>query len=165
MYISVSMYACSMYVCVYLYMYVYRCTRMCRCARVGIKCTFIFICMFGCVLQYFGSVWWDPDQLQKTQTRFRFMLVMDPIHRQSEDRPMGWSVDPYRFVQWRPDGDLVPKSRHFMWVFVLVHFLIYRCRYAFTYYCYHFMRLSVIFYQFDNLYHFVRHLWLFTLVA
>ena len=28
---------------------------------------------------------------------------------------------------------------------------------------YHFMWLSVIFYQFDYLYHFMRHLWLFTL--
>ena len=29
------------------------CTRMCQCAREYVKCIFIFICMFGCVLQRF----------------------------------------------------------------------------------------------------------------
>ena len=92
-----------------------------------------------------------PDRLQETRTQSGFVLVVDPIHKRFEDRFMGWSVDQYRFVQWRPDGDSVPKLRHFMWVFILVHFLIYRCRYAFTCCTYHFIWLSIIFYQFDYL--------------
>jgi len=36
MYVSVGMYAYSMYVCVYLYMYVCGYTRMCPYARVGV---------------------------------------------------------------------------------------------------------------------------------
>ena len=39
-----------------MYMYVSGCTRMCRCARVGIKCAFIFTCVFGCVLQHLRLV-------------------------------------------------------------------------------------------------------------
>ena len=35
----------------------------------------------------------------------------------------------------------------------------------YLFYFYHFMWLSVIFYQFDYLYHFMRHLWLFTLIT
>ena len=52
--------------------------------------------------------------------RFEFIPVIDPIHWRFEDRSMRWSSDPYRFVQWRPDGDSVRKPRHFMWVFALV---------------------------------------------
>jgi len=53
---------------------------------------------------------------------------MDPIDWQFEDRLMGWFEDPYRFMQWRPDGDSDPKLHHFMWVFVLIYFLIYHCQ-------------------------------------
>jgi len=68
-------------------------------------------------LEHFGFVRWDPDQLLETRTRSGFMLVVDPIHRQFEDRSIGRSEDQYWFVQWRPDGYSVPKLRHFMWVF------------------------------------------------
>ena len=80
------------------------------------------------VLDPFGEI---RTQLQETRTRSRFVLVVDSIQWRCEDRPMGWFIDPYRFVQWRPDGNSVPKQRQLiMWVFVLLHFLIYRCRYA-----------------------------------
>ena len=88
------------------------------------------------------------DLFGKIRTRYwRFGLVpvMDPIHRRFEDRSMRWSIDQYRFMQWRPDDDSFPISRHFMWVFILVYFFIYCCRYAFTCYSYHFMWLCVIF--------------------
>ena len=41
------------------------------------------------------------------------------IHRPTH----GWSGDPYRFVQWRPDSDSVSKPYHFMWVFAFGLFL------------------------------------------
>ena len=47
---------------------------------------------------------------------------MDSIHCRFEDRPMRWSENSYRFVQWRPDGDSDPNSRHYMWVFILMLF-------------------------------------------
>ena len=71
------------------------------------------------VSDLFGEI---RTQLQETRTRSRFMLIVDPIHRRFEDLSIGWSVDQYRFVQWRPDGNSVPKPRHFMWVFVLMSF-------------------------------------------
>jgi len=92
----------------------------------------------------FGEI---RTNLQETQTQSEFVLVVDPIHKQFEDRSIGWSVDQNWFVQWRPDDDSVPKPHHFMCVFFLVHLLIYRCQYAFTYYTYHFMWFSIIFYQ------------------
>jgi len=60
--------------------------------------------------------------LQEIRTRFRFVLVVDPIHRRFEDRSMRWSVDQCWFVQWRPDDISVPKLCHFMWVFDLMSF-------------------------------------------
>jgi len=47
---------------------------------------------------------------------------MNLIHWRFKDWPMGWFREPYWFIQWRPDGDSDPKSRHFMWVFALVLF-------------------------------------------
>jgi len=67
----------------------------------------------------------DPDPFGEIWThyrRFGLELVMDPMHWRFENRPMGWSVDQYRFVQWRPEGDSVTKLRHFMWVFAFVLF-------------------------------------------
>ena len=37
--------------------------------------------------------------LLETRIRSGFMLVVDPIHKQFEDRSMGWFVDQYQFVQ------------------------------------------------------------------
>ena len=157
--------------CKYMYIYVcievYVCVYSYRCMHVGIRvCIYmqvwvlsLYLCLYvcvGCVLQYFGPVWWDPNPATGDPDPIRICALVDPIHRWFEDRSMRWSIDQYRFVQWRSDGDSIPKPRYFMWVFVLVHFLIYRCRYAFTCYTYHFMWLFIVFYQFD-------YLWLFTL--
>ena len=62
----------------------------------------------------------------------------------------------------RPDDDSVPKLRHFMSMFVLMSFFVYRCQYVFVFYFYHFMWLFDVFYQCDYLYHFMRHQWAFT---
>ena len=93
------------------------CTCMCTCA-----CVCIYACA-RCVLQRFRTHSRDADLFGKIRTcyrRFRFVPVMNLIHRRFEDRSMGWSADSYRFVQWTPDGNSVPKLRHFMWVFVLM---------------------------------------------
>ena len=151
-------------------MYVYTCTctwvytYVSGCSGVYLVYIYIYLCVWLRVAALWNSLM-RSGPLQETRTRFGFVLVMDPIQWRFEDCSIGWSVDQYRFVQWRPDGDSVSKQRHFMWVFVLVHFLIYRCRYAFTFYTYHFMWHSVIFYLFDYLYHFIRHPWLLTLIT
>jgi len=52
--------------------------------------------------------------------------VLDPFRRsgpiqwQFEDLSMRWSVNQYRFVQWRPDSDSALKLRHFKWVFLFI---------------------------------------------
>ena len=104
-----------MYVCGY--------THMCPYARVGVlACIYIYLyVLVACysISDLFGEIW---TQLQEIRTRFGSVLVVDPIHRRFEDRSMGWSVDQYQFMQWRPDGDSVSKSHHFKWVFVLMPF-------------------------------------------
>ena len=107
-----------LYVCVYLYSVGYTCI----CVHVWVyERVIMFMCACGCVVQRFRPVWWNSDPLRE----IRFGARYEPIHWRFEDRPMGWSEDSYRFMQWRPHGDSVPKRRHFMWVFALVHFLIY----------------------------------------
>ena len=77
------------YMCILVYMYVRGCTRMCQCARVGIKCIFIFICMFACVLQRLGFVLWDPNPATGDPDPIRIharcgpdtMVFRRPIHR------------------------------------------------------------------------------------
>ena len=168
-YVYVHTCTCMYYVCLSVCMSTYMCicvrgcTHVYRRARVSVECIFIFICMFGCVLQYFGTRLVRSWPLKETRTRSRFVLVLEPMHRQFEDRFMGWSVDQYRFVQWRPDGDSLPKLRHFMWVFAFVSFSYLPLTVAFTCCSYHFMWFSVIFYQFHYWYSFMRCLWLFTL--
>ena len=97
--------------------------RVCVCMHVWVLSMhlYLFVCSVACysVSDPFGEI---RTQLQETRTRSRFVLVVDPIHRRFENRSMGWSVDQYRFVQWRPDGDSVSKPHHFMWMFVLVSF-------------------------------------------
>ena len=83
-----------------VYCEVYTCTRVCL-------CEFMCLVAYYSVLDSFGDI---RTQLQETRTRSRFVLVVDPIQWRFEDRPMGWFIDPYRFLQWRPDGDSVPKS-------------------------------------------------------
>jgi len=101
------MYVLCYYVCMSMYVFVYHRVYMVACCS-------------------------DSDSLMRSELdneRFRFVLVVDPIHWRFEDRPIEWSGDSYQFVQWRPNGDSDPKSRHFMWVFALYLFLIYRCKY------------------------------------
>ena len=75
--------------CILVYVCVRGCTRICLCARVGVS--YIYIYMYVLVACYsisdlFGEI---RTQLQEIRTRFRFVLVVDPIHRQFEDRFMG----------------------------------------------------------------------------
>ena len=135
-----------------------KCLRVCLWSVYVYRGMFVWVHVFDCVLWHFGPIWWDPTRLRKTRTRFGLVLVMDLIQWRFKNWFMGWSIDQYRFMMWRPEGDLVPKPRHFMWVFVLEYFFIYCCRYVLTCYSYHFMWLSIIFYQFYYFYHFIRHL-------
>jgi len=123
---------------------------------------YLFVCVVACysILDSLGVI---RTQLQETRTGSRFMLVVDPIHRQFEDRLMGWSIDQYRFVQWRPDSDPVRKLRHFMWVFVFVSFSYLPLSICIMFYFYHFMWLFDLFYQCEYLYHSMSHERTFTL--
>ena len=59
----------------------------------------MYLCLYICgysISDPFGEI---RTQLLETRTRSGFMPVVDPIHRQFEDRPMGWFGDPYQFVQ------------------------------------------------------------------
>ena len=134
-------------VCVFIYVYLtytsmYLYGRMLDGVHVYVEC----MCRTYCIcIRVSLSVRWHVAAIRTRYGRSGYVFVVDLIHRQFEDRSTGWFVDQYQFEQWRPDGDSVPKPRHFMWAFILVHFLIYRCRYAFTCYTYHIMWLSVIF--------------------
>ena len=155
-----------MYCCVCLCTYIYAGVHVCLCVYIE-ECIRVrgYVCVSSCVWLRITVFWtrlvrYGP--LQEIRTRFGFVLVVDPIHRRFENRSMRWSVDQYRFVQWRPDGDSIPKPRHFIWAFVLVYLPL---SVWFTCYTYHFMWLSFMFYQFDFLYYFMRHPWLFTLIT
>ena len=151
------MHAC-IYVCILVYVYVWVYTYVYACMLWSVymyESMFVWVHVFGCVLQRFRFVRWDPDPI-------RINACVDPIHTRFEDRSMRWSVDQYRFVQWRPHDDSVPKPRHFMWVFVIVDLPLSVCIYMLLL---SFYVTSVIFYQFDFLYHFMRQQWLFTLIV
>jgi len=62
----------------------------------------------------------DPDPLQEIRICARYELDTLAIRRPTHEM----TRKPYWFVQWRPDGDSDPKSRHFMWVFVCWSILI-----------------------------------------
>jgi len=113
--------------CVYRYMYVWGCTRMCLCARVGmLECIYVTcICSVVCCSDSDSFV-----QYKLSNGRFRVVPIMDPIPWQFEDLSMRWSADLYQFMHWRPDNDSISKPRHFMLVFALVLFsLFYHCQY------------------------------------
>jgi len=96
-----------------------------------IECIHVYVCMCVCYIIMCMTPWViaccsDLDSFVRSELgnrRSRLRVRCDPMHWRFEDRSMGWSGDPYRFVQWRPDGDSDTKSRHFMWVFVLMLFL------------------------------------------
>ena len=121
---------CMHVVCLFIFMCGYLVhVYMCMCVRMWCvyvyKCIFVWVYVFGCVVQCFRTAC-------EIRTRFGFVFAEDPIHRRFEDRPMGWLGDPYRFIQWRADGNSDPKSRHFMWVFIFVSLLLNRYQWLFT---------------------------------
>jgi len=109
----------GMYVCVYLYMYVGVHVCVGLLGRVFSIHLYLLVCV-GCMLQYFGFVQWDLNPASGDPDPIWIRVVVNPTHRRFEDRFIGWSVDQCQFMQWRPDGDSVPKPRHFMWVFILM---------------------------------------------
>ena len=127
------------YICMYVYthIYVYICMYMgvhvyvCMCVCVYMWCVYVYECMFvwihlfGCVVTAITDSF---VQSEIGNRRFILVPVMHLIHGWFEDRPMRWSRDPYRFIQWRSGDDLDPRPRHFMWVFVLLLSLIYCCQ-------------------------------------
>jgi len=149
MYIFIYVYIC---VCIWVYNYVYVCmiivhmdsivftctcgsTRVCVCTCIGYMYECVMcLCWFPFLSVRLVACYSSSDSFVRFEHgngRFGVVLVMNPIHRRLEEWPMWWSVDQYRFVQWRPDNDSILKLRHFIWVFVLVYFFIYRCRYVF----------------------------------
>jgi len=119
-------------ICVYLYTYICGCTRMFMMYIVECIPVREYVCVSSCVWLRVAALrirLVRSGPLQETRTRSGFVLVVDPIPWQFEDWFMRWSIDQYRFVQWRPDGDSVPKSRHLMWVYVLVYLPLLVCIY------------------------------------
>ena len=142
---------CSLSVC-YMNMSECVCVLQCvlMCAWVCVPCVCVRVCSaWVCVINMhigilyvmyvrayirvrvssFVFVAWhsDPDQFSEAWSSYRrFGLVfdMDPTQWRFKNRLIEWSRDPYRFVQWRLDGDSDPKSCHFMWVFTFALLLI-----------------------------------------
>jgi len=94
------MHVVSLHPFMYVYVGEHVCVGVLR--RVLSMYLYLFVCVSR-VLQHFGFVReirtfaGDPDTI-------RIRVVVDPTHRRSEDRCLGWSVDQCQFVQWRPDG-------------------------------------------------------------
>ena len=125
--VHVSLWKC---VCI-SYVYVYR---ICICVGVD-ACVYrvclgisplvsqslsLFVCVWLRVAAITDSFVWS----ELGNRRFGFVPIIDPINWQFEDGHTRWFRDPYRFIQWRPDGNSDLKSRHFMWVFTFVLLLI-----------------------------------------
>jgi len=97
-----SVHACvSMYICV--------CINVCMCILVYV-CVWVLISLPLCVRLRVTAITDSFVRSELSYGRYGFVLVVNPIHRRFEDRSMGWSGDPYRFVQWRPDSDSDLKS-------------------------------------------------------
>ena len=171
--LSVSMYRCMyvykriyVYVCMivslYLYMYVYVGIHVC--VREHVWVLIVYLCLYvcvGCVLQCFGPVWWDPSPASGDPDPIRIRAHCGP-DTQAIRRPAHAMICrsiPVHAAKTRSETASFHVSVR------SCAFPYYRCRYAFTCYTYHFMWLSIIFYQFDYLYLFMRHLWLFTLIT
>ena len=150
-----------MYVCGYTCMYVH--VFMCTCVRV---------CSVTCcsISDPFGEIQTRCRRSESDSNLYRY----GPIHWRFEDRSMGWSVDQCQFMPWRPDEirfrnlviscecltSLIKFYLVMLWVFVIMYLPFLVC---ITCWSYHFMWLSLIFYQFDYLHLFMKHLWLSTL--
>ena len=124
---------------------------------------YVFVYHRVCMVAFYS----DPDpfgEIRICYGRFGVVLVMDPIQWRFEDRPMIWSRDSYQFVRWRPDNDSIPKSRHFMWMFVLMLFsylslIISNCVLLALFHVGNWYIFPVYYY----LHHFMRHQWVHTL--
>ena len=123
----ICMYVCILCVCISVCIYVYVCIKVYTyscvyvCMVVYRSCVYVCLCEFMCLVACYSV----SDLLGRSKysnRRVEIVLVMDLIYWRFKDRSTRWSVDQYLFVQWRPDGDSVPKPRHFMWVFVLISF-------------------------------------------
>jgi len=130
---------CSVWVYIYVCMYVLVCVCivLCICVLVCYVYVCVYTCMYGCtsvrvyicVRAFMGEcvcvsvAAYGLARAIRTGNRTpEFVFAVDPIHWRFEGWHTRWFGDPYRFVQWRPDSDLDPKSRHFMWVFAFVLF-------------------------------------------
>ena len=105
---------------VYVYVYVCVCILLYLCTCVYM-CTCVFVCHRVCMATCYS----DADLFVRSETGNRKLRpdldlcsLWTRYTGDSKNWPMGWSGDPYRFVQWRPDGDSFLKPHHFMWVFV-----------------------------------------------
>jgi len=119
-------------------------------------CMCVHVCLYVEYINYVCLVVWysDTDSLVRSG-----VFAVKLIHWRFEDWPAGRFGDTYRFVLWRLDSDLVPKSHHVMWVFTLVSFPYFSLSILFICYLYHFIWPSDIFDQYDYPYHFIWHQW------
>jgi len=153
MYISICM--CMRGYIIYIYMGVF--VNVYPCA-VSVYVQLYYMCLVACY-----SVTDSLVRFKLGNRRFGFVLVIDPIHSRFEDRPMRWFGGSYRFVQWKSYSDLDPKSRHFMWVFVLIFSFIY---YYLQMLVYMFILFHVIvwyIYQYDHPCHSMWFQWVYNL--
>ena len=120
---------CNVYEYVFVWAYDWRCARVCR---VYVSCV---LYMYTCVLECSVACYRDPDRCRRPGPDLNSFSLWTRYNGDSKTNLWGWSVDQYRFVQWRPDGDSVLKPRHFMWVFVHVYLPLS----VFTCCSYHFM--------------------------
>jgi len=113
-----------MYTCVYLYIYIWVCIHYFMCVYTFI-CVHVWVCECMCMISFvwlhitaFQTHSCDPNSVTGDSNLCRYGPNTLAIRRTTH----GMSGDSYQFVQWRPDGDLDPKLRHFMWVFAFVLF-------------------------------------------
>jgi len=114
-----NVYVCvNSYICMYVGVHVWVCT-------CDLHVWVCYVCMLISLSLYMIAWYSDTDPFGESRTRcrrFKIVFVMDPIHWRFENWPTGRFEEPYRFVQWRPDGNSDLKPRYFMWVFALVLF-------------------------------------------
>jgi len=112
------------------------CTCMCMCTCDGMWCVFVYVYtgMYQSMWTYLPlsmrvclCVNSNTDSLMRSEPsngRPGFIFAEDSIHMWFEHRHTRWFRDPYRYMQYRPDGDSDPRPRHLMWVFVYWSILI-----------------------------------------
>jgi len=132
------------YTCICIYVIICGCIPVFVCGVYMYVCILVFVWVHVCWVACCSVS--DPfDEIRTRCRRLEFVFVDYLIHWLFKDWPMGWPGDPYRFMQWRTDGNSVPKLSHFMWVFALVSFPYLSLSVLFICYLYHFMWLLDIF--------------------